>query len=78
MYKNKAKQELLSPHVCPAPNIHKDQYGGLQGLMIELDARDSISNLDDLSENVFGGISIVRCCDYVKISLPFESALLLL
>jgi len=51
----------FKPRLYPCCNMQKDLAGGVSGVMTEVDAGDTLLGLDGVTENLFGGVSVVRC-----------------
>lgn len=63
----------FKPRMFPCVNMQKETSGGISGVMTEIDATDTLMGLDCATENIFGGISMVRC-DVSKTKLREISA----
>lgn len=50
----------FKPRLYPCINVQKSA-SGIAGVMTEVAALDSLRGLECLTENIFGGISVVRC-----------------
>ena len=51
----------FKPRLYPCTNMQKDMEGGISGIMTEIAAEDTLMGLDCVTENLFGGVSVVRC-----------------
>ena len=60
-YSNMTCENSVKPAFIPSTNIQKDVNWGLNGFCVEMDGDDKLQAMDSVTENLFGGVSVVRC-----------------
>lgn len=60
--------------VLPACNLHKMENGGMNGLALQLPEDIPVMYLDTLTNNLFEGVSLVRCTDPKTVARRLECA----
>ena len=51
----------VKPVLIPCTNIQQDTNWELNGFCVEMDGTDKLQVMDSVTENLFGGVSVVQC-----------------